>query len=357
MRFILFTLEYPPFKGGVANYYGNMVDNWPKNSGIFVLDNDNDRLIRSTGILKWSKSIWVLKKTIKREGIKHVLVGNILPLGISTFILSKFLKIDYSIFLHGLDLSLATKNKWKIFITGFIIRRASRIICANSKVLENLKEIYGDSTKYKVVNPGVSYPTANFNIEENKKRLIDKYELADKHILFSLGRLVTRKGFDNTIKAFKLLNDPKMVYVISGAGPDEGYLKTMAIDFSDRIIFTGKISEEDKWTFFDLSDIFIMPSRDISGDFEGFGIVYLEANLAKRAVIAGNSGGVSDAVIDGFNGVLVDPENINGIANSIKDLIYNENLRLELASNGKERALSEFNWINKSKDIYNFLRE
>ena len=52
--------------------------------------------------------------------------------------------------------------------------------------------------------------------------------------------------------------------------------------------------------------IFIMPARNIAGDFEGFGIVYLEANLAKKPVIAGDSGGVRDAVVHNLNGLVVD---------------------------------------------------
>jgi len=47
----------------------------------------------------------------------------------------------------------------------------------------------------------------------------------------------------------------------------------------------------------------------LRGDFEGFGIVYLEANLAKKPVIAGDSGGVRDAVVHNLNGLVVDPEN------------------------------------------------
>lgn len=355
MKFILFTLEYPPFKGGIAHYYSNMVKNWPQGSDVFILDNSDDRLLRKSGPLKWLKSIKVLKETVEREKINHVLVGHILPLGISTFILSKIINLKYSIFLHGLDFSLATKNKWKRFLTGIIVKGSNKIICANSKTLEDLKSIYGDSDKYTLVNPGVDSNPVAFNLNLNKERLKDRYELDGKRVVFSIGRLVKRKGFDNTIKAINSLEDNDVVYIISGTGPDEEYLKEIAKESSKNIIFTGEISEEDKWTFFDLSDIFIMPARNISGDFEGFGIVYLEANLVKRAVIAGRSGGISDVVVDGLNGLLVDPEDVSDIASKIKKLLDDENLRLELASSGRERVLKMFTWDKKSQEIYNFL--
>jgi len=111
-----------------------------------------------------------------------------------------------------------------------------------------------------------------------------------------------------------------------------------------KAIFLGKITDEEKWAWMDLCDIFIMPSRNIDDDFEGFGIVYLEANLSGKPVIAGDTGGVRDAVQNGVSGLLVDPENVDEIANAIIKLSKDKELIKKLGEQGRERAIREFNW-------------
>ena len=94
-----------------------------------------------------------------------------------------------------------------------------------------------------------------------------------------------------------------------------------------------------------------MPSRQIKEDFEGFGIVYLEANLCSKPVIAGDSGGVRDAVKNGINGLLVNSENIEEITEAVIKLAKDKNLREKLGRQGKERVIKEFNWEKQTKKI------
>jgi phosphatidyl-myo-inositol dimannoside synthase len=362
MKFLLITLEYFPFKGGVANYYTNLSYYWPKDSDLFILNNNKGDLLSSGGFFKWRKSLFKLYHFIKKNKINHIIVGHILPLGISAFILNKVLKIEYSVILHGMDFSLATKNTWKRFISKKILRNANKIIVANSYTADLCSKFLKSKNKIKVVNPGVKdYTDINEkNIEETRKR----NNLEDFQVLFSLGRLVERKGFDYTIMAlnniYKQKPESKIIYIIAGKGPDEEYLRKVAkSSFGDKwenkVKFIGEIDEKEKWSLFCLCDIFIMPSRNISGDFEGFGIVYLEANLSERAVIAGRSGGIPDAVIDGLNGVLVNPENYLEISEAILSLLEKSDLRLEMGKKGRKRALNSFNWEDQTKKVYNFL--
>ncbi len=362
MKFLLTTLEYFPFKGGVANYYTNLTYYWPKSSELFILNNNNNELLFRRGIFRWRRAIFKLYHYIKKNKIDHVIVGHILPLGIAVFIVSKIIKIKYSVVLHGMDLSYATKNCRKRFISRLILKRADKIIAANSYTAIMCSNFLKSGQKIIAVNPGVK-DFSDFS-EERNREIREKNNLNGHKILFSLGRLVKRKGFDKTILAVKKIledqPDYDLIYLIAGKGPDEEYLKDLAEkelgnNWKKYIRFIGEINEGEKWSLFSLCDAFIMPSRNISGDFEGFGIVYLEANLAKKAVIAGNSGGVPDAVENGVNGLLVDPENVNEISQAILSLLNNESLRNKLGERGRQRALDNFNWRDKINDIYNFL--
>ena len=123
----------------------------------------------------------------------------------------------------------------------------------------------------------------------------------------------------------------------------------------NKIILINKASDQELTALYELCDIFIMPSRDMDGDFEGFGIVYLEANLRDKPVIAGDSGGVRDAVEDGVNGLLVDPNSADEISKAIVRLCKDNELRLELGRQGKERAMRDFSWEKQTEKLKQIL--
>ncbi|MFA4941760.1 MAG: glycosyltransferase family 4 protein [Patescibacteria group bacterium] len=357
MKTLLLTLEYPPFKGGVANYYENLVKHWPQPDKIFVLKNDGNSLINNRIWPKWLPALFKLKEEIKEKKINNILVGQILPLGTVALLVSKFKKIEYSVIIHGLDFSLALRNARKRWLTKKILSGSKNIICGNSYTAELVKNFLGEDKKIITVNPGVNNIAAN---PETIKKIKEKYSLKDKSIILTIGRIIKRKGIDTTLKSlpevFKKI--PNLIYVIAGSGSEEENIKKIIADLNlEKNVLTIKnITDEGKNAWYEICDIFIMPARNINGDYEGFGIVYLEANLAGKPVIAGKSGGVGDAVIDGKNGLLVDPKNYEEISTAIFDLIKNEDKRKKLGEWGRERAIKDFNWTKQIKKIYNSIK-
>jgi len=189
-----------------------------------------------------------------------------LPLGIVALIVSRFTKIKYSVILHGMDFAYALKNNRKKWITRKILNNSKNIICANSYVAKLVKNFLNNNKKIIIVKPGIS----KFKIIDNKYKnlLINKYNLQNKIILLSIGRLVKRKGFDKTIMAMpKILEQvPNLIYFIAGEGPDENYLKNIItktesrycpVKINDKIIFLNKVNDDEKLALFDLCLIFL----------------------------------------------------------------------------------------------------
>jgi len=352
MKILLCTLEYPPQIGGVASYYANLKKNWPEPANFEVLDNAQGQLLKERGTWSWLKSFGAIYKKWQSMKAELVLIGQVLPLGTVAYCLSFLPKFQYGIFFHGLDFSLAIASTRKRFITKLILNRARLIICANSEVKKLLLDfVLINKEKIILLNPGADLGFVDKGIQES---LIKKYNLAGKKIIFSLGRLVRRKGFDQVIKALDKLDFENCLYLLAGQGEDREYLYDLARQSSkkDQILFLENLSEEEKWSCLSLCDIFVMPSRNIKGDFEGFGIVYLEANLLEKPVIAGDSGGVRDAVVNNINGLLVDSDNIAEIASAINLLINDENLLKDLGRKGKERVLRDFNWPGQAQKLF-----
>jgi len=367
MKILLFTLEYPPFFGGVANVYGNLAKYWPADSGdeIFILDNREGRLIHGRWpVLKWLPAVWHLMREIRAKEIDLVMVGQILPLGTAALAASFFLKIPYVVFLHGMDFDFALKTKRKRCLAEKILRKAKKIICFNSYVRKLLLESgleAGDlAAKSAVVSPGIETEDSQRGVAADLLAgLRGRHGLVGRPLLFSVGRLVKRKGFDRVIEAMPQIAEriPRIVYAIAGAGPDEDCLKekisVLPVEIQARVRLVGKVSDEEKWAWLELCDVFIMPSRNIGGDYDGFGVVYLEANIKGKPVIAGESGGVGDAVEDGVNGLLANPEEVADIAEKVVRLFQDEFLRKRLGEEGKKRALKSFGWPGQAKKIKN----
>lgn len=357
MNYLLYTLEYPPQVGGVADYYSNLVINWPKDSQILVYDISVERKKHKLRFLYWPYLAWKLIREIKRKNINYIVVGHILPLGAIVYLASFFYNFSYALCFHGLDYSCTRKNWHKKILTNLILKNSKKIICANSFVASDIKKDYPEfKNKIIISNPGAKVSASD---EKIVNQLKTKHNLTDRKVIFSLGRLIPRKGFDHMIKALAILKKEKpdlyskTVYLIAGIGPDRLRLKELSHKYkvADKVIFLGLISQEEKFALFSLCHFFAMPARQIAHDYEGFGIVYLEANLFKKAVIAGKSGGVPDAVINNLNGILIDPNDLYQLSYSIEKLLVNDNLAKKLGEKAYNRAKNYFNWKILAKKL------
>ena len=169
-------------------------------------------------------------------------------------------------------------------------------------------------------------------------------------VILTVGNLVARKGHDMVIRALPRVCQrlPDTTYLIVGDGPYRSQLETLAVEMGvrDRVIFAGKIPNQDLVPIYALCDVFAMPSRDQSEqcDVEGFGVVFLEANACGKPVIGGRSGGIPEAVQDGLTGLLVDPHDPEDMAKAITRLLTDSELSARLGQQGRMRVARDFTW-------------
>ncbi len=130
-------------------------------------------------------------------------------------------------------------------------------------------------------------------------------------VVVCLARMVKRKGQDTLVEAWPavLAQVPDAVLLLVGEGPNRRSVEQLArrLGVSDSVIFTGSVPWEEVPTHIDAGDVFAMPcrTRKLGLEVEAFGIVFLEARACGVPVVAGDSGGVADAVGQG-PGELVD---------------------------------------------------
>ncbi len=366
MKIWLLTLDYPPAVGGVAHYYGCLVRHWPPSGrgepagSLNVVTNEQKKLVNGWPLIGWLPAFfWLAKMKAKKQG-DYFLIGQILPLGTAAMLVNYFFKLDYAVLLHGLDFNLASTGGRKKWLTKKILNRAHKIICANSYTSSQVKNFApAVENKLNLVNPGVEPQSTGLNLAPVFE-LRRKHGLENKLILLTVGRLIKRKGVDQVIKSLPevLKIQPNLVYVVIGNGPELDNYQRLAkkLGLQNNIIFLSSVDDKEKILWYYAGDIFIMVSRNLGADVEGFGIVYLEAGLAGKPVIACKTGGVADAVADEVNGLLVDPESIKQISAAILRLAEFKGLRERLGVAGQKRANEQFNWQGQAKKMFEIIK-
>ena len=280
----------------------------------------------------------------KRIGVTHS--GYILPSGVTSYILYVLFGIPYVVYTYGMELFV-----WE---ERFFCRSLMRTILANAARVVTISEF----TKRKLLELGVDegriymlYPTVNLSRLENSSEgdpdeLRRRYGIEGKKVIMTIARHVERKGQDMVIRAMPrvLERHPEAVYVIGGRGMMESRLKALAreLGVEENVRFVGLVSDDEISLHYRMCDIFIMASRRIGNDVEGFGIVFLEAGYWQKPVVGGRSGGVEDAVVNGRTGILVDPESPGQIADALIRLLDDEALAHSLGTAGRQRVLDEF---------------
>ena len=363
---LFITNDFPPKKGGVANYLANLCNNLPKDKVVVLAPSFpcnefydckiNYKIYRFIEkkcckvFPYWVKLIFEAKKIIKQEKVEQVFCGQPLPNGTIGLILNKFLKIPFVLSFHGMDILVGQKKWRKRILLRKIIKKAKTIITNSNFTKNKVSQFYKIPKKISVI-----YPTSNLEFEENIniQDIATRYNLNGKKVILSVGRLELRKGFDMMISAMPqiLKKVPNAIYLIIGTGKEKEYLSNLIdkLNLKNKVLILENISNDNLKKFFLACDVFSNPSRNIKGDVEGFGIVYLEANLAGKPVVAGKFGGENEAVINSKTGFLVNSKNINEIEEKVTALLLDEKMAQKMGELGKERALREFNIKKQAK--------
>ena len=141
---------------------------------------------------------------------------------------------------------------------------------------------------------------------------------------------------------------PDTKLLIVGVGSLERELEKLAerLGVADQVIFAGKVSFEDLPAYYNAASVFAMPARTRGRglDVEGLGIVYLEAQACGVPVIAGNSGGAPETVIDGETGIVVDGSSERSVATGLVEILDNPERAAAMGARGREHVVQSWTW-------------
>ncbi|MFX0558418.1 glycosyltransferase family 4 protein [Maribacter sp. CXY002] len=194
-----------------------------------------------------------------------------------------------------------------------------------------------------IIHHGVSDRYAQPITEDEKKSLKKQLGIQDnKRIIGAVGSLSLRKGTDIMVKALEGLDDgiKQQIHFIFLGGElnskEFGWLHAM-ISEANIGKFTQQVAFRDPKPFYDIFDIFVLPSR-----MESFPLVTLEAMMSGCCPIRSNTEGAHEQITDGVNGLLFTTEAHKELTLCLTKLVSDTSLRDKLAKNAKKKALEEF---------------
>jgi phosphatidyl-myo-inositol dimannoside synthase len=285
-------------------------------------------------------------------GVVHC--GRGLPEGLSARLARIAGGAPYVCWTHGEELGFASTSRELTALMRRVLADA-RVVIANSA---NSKGLLVDrwhlpDQKVHVVHPGVD--TERFHPGENGHDLRQQFAAPGDVVFLSVGRLQRRKGHDTVIAALAQVRQvlPQVRYVVVGDGPERSALQEQAClaGVADITHFVGAVPEADLPRWYRVGDVFVLPNRADGVDFEGFGIVFLEAAAAGLPVVGGRSGGVPETMIEWETGRLVNGTDAGELAAVMSELTRSPEQRGWLGRAGRERAVTDFSWTRAAAQV------
>jgi len=289
----------------------------------------------------FTQSLWL---TVTQR-INAIFAGRALPEGLVALVVGRLTRRPVLIYAHGEELTGWGRGR-KFQAMCFTMRKADWILANSDNTRDTLISLIGVEPR----RVALIYPTVDedrFRPRKPDDTLRSSIGLmADKKLILSVGRLMRRKGFDNVILSLPALlkQGLDVEYALIGIGEDLDYLQGLAreLNVAHRVHLLGHVSYEDLPRWYNACDLFAMPNRDINGDSEGFGLVFLEAAASGKPAIAGKSGGTGSAVVDGETGLRVDGENVEEIAQALTRLLRDPAEAAEMGRKARLRVLANF---------------
>ena len=262
------------------------------------------------------------------------------------YLLSRLFNKKVVAWAHGNDFLIRSYFSFKTYF----LRNLDKIILSNHQIKYLIKQMHKiEDNRLELIPYGLTIK--DYELDTTKEKIREEYNIPqDSFIILSVGRHVPRKNFDLVIQAVKEIKEInpefKIKYYLIGQGPETPKLKKLSKNLSieNKVIFLGAGEESTRNKFYKTSDVFIMPSVKKKESVEGFGLVFLEANLFKVPVIGTLSGGIKEAIINEKTGYLIKPNDKNSLVEKISLLYINKEKRIEMGEYGQKRVISSFNW-------------
>lgn len=378
MRILILTQNFPPLEGGISTHCYEMARQWSRSEDVWVLaphaspaeaafPSSSGEVVRMPPAHnKLSRFLVSLLSTLSlvRKVRPDVIYGSHWRnCGITLRIVGLVTRIPFFLAVHGSEVFYLLQPGRKVAPWLFRwVAAGSRGFVALGQYQEHLLRRLGIEANRIFTSPeGIELARLAEIGFDGRRRIRARHMLDGKKVIVTVGRLVERKGHEMIIRALPLVlrEVREAFYLVVGRGPMEGRLRALAreVGVEDHVFFCGFVPDSELLEYYQAGEVFAMPNREVDGDTEGFGIVFVEAGACGKPVVGGRSGGAIEVIADGVTGFLVNPMDVQEIAKALTTLLQDQGLAARMGRAGRARVEQHYTYQEVAANIAGFLRK
>ena len=296
---------------------------------------------------QYLRALFALRAVLVRSHPDVIHCGKCLPEGLLAVAIKRWKGVPFVCFVHGEELTLAETSRELRWLTRAVLREALTVVANSQHTRKMLGERWGVvPERIAVMHPGVD--TTRFTPAPRDAATRERLRWTGRRVVLTVGALQKRKGQDMMIRALPAIRQrcPDVLYAIVGEGWERPYLESLTAKLSveDLVQFRTTPADDELIACYQQCDLFALPNRQVGWDFEGFGIVLLEAQACGKPVVAGRSGGTVEAMKPSHTGELIACETPDDLAETVIRLLEAADTRDHLGSQAREWVCAHFDW-------------
>lgn len=251
---------------------------------------------------------------------------------------------------HGRNQGIHTPLQANIHrIEHGLVDHSDRVIACSQYMASELSRHFAvPFEKITVLPNGIEVPKKLKNPEELSS-IRSQIALPSERIVFFVGRMVREKGVQLLLEAAPqiLHRHPQTKFVLAGKGPmlEEWKDRARELGLGEKVLFLGFIEDEVRNAIFQLADVAVFPSL-----YEPFGIVALEASSYRTPLLVADTGGLSEIVTHGVNGLKMYPGDVKSLENQLLWLLDHPAQGLEMAQQAFQTMQTAYHWSHIAKE-------
>ncbi len=294
----------------------------------------------------WFKALRVAQK--RRATIVHA--HWVIPGGVMGALAAGRLPLVVS--LHGSDVFVAEQHRSLGRVARSVFARARWVTACSDDLRQRALALGAAPQSTETVPYGVDLTRFAPN-PEARARVRAEYGLGDSPVVFSAGRLVSKKGFEVLIDAIARVREalPRTRLLIAGDG-DLREALTARASHLDQPVLLGNQSQDAVARLAAAADVVAVPSvHDEAGNVDGLPNVALEALATGTAVVASRVGGLPQAIEHGVTGLLVPERDVAALAAALTGLLTDPTGRRVLGDAGRAAVARAFSWATVAERL------
>lgn len=354
-RILFISHSYPPTLGGVESQNYNLAQGLQKLTDIKIIANGKGKIWLPVFI-----PLTILRSIFLMLRYDICLVGNgvLAPVAI----ILKFLYPQKKFFsvVHGLDITFSCKKGIlsKIYKTINIpsLKNLDKLFMVGNFTIEVAEKIGIPRNHCVFIPNGVSSAELRKSHTREELSVLFGSDVADKKVILRLARFVPHKGTAWFIKNVMPRLGKDVVMIAAGhrvgkntAGDPDNFVDCERFirenHLENQVKLLPSISQKNIEILLNTVDLVVSPNIHYPGSIEGFGINVIESAICERVVLASNMQGLADAIKDGKNGFLLEPENADVWVNALRRFLGEEKTYLEnFGKEASEFTEENFSW-------------